>query len=68
MVEVNECGAYVNPDDPSELCTLILEWKENKELLDRMGKNARKLAETTYDKSILCKKFVSIVHSITSQT
>ena len=67
MVEVNECGAYVNPDDPSELCTLILEWKENKELLDRMGKNARKLAETTYDKSILCKKFVSIVHSINNQ-
>lgn len=26
-----------------------------------MAKNARKLAETTYDKSILCDRYVSLI-------
>jgi len=41
-----------------------LDWKQKPELLRKLGKNSRKLAESTYDESILTKKFVDIVNSL----
>lgn len=64
MVEDGQCGAYVDPEKPAELVEKILEWKQNPQLQETMGKNARKLAETTYDESILTRKFVDIVNNI----
>jgi glycosyltransferase involved in cell wall biosynthesis len=64
MVEENHCGAYVNPENPTELAALIIRWKNNPAALDEMGKNARNLAETKYDKTILCKEFVQVVNSL----
>ena len=64
MVEDNECGAYVDPNNPADLANLLLDWKQKPELLRKLGKNSRKLAESTYDESILTKKFVDIVNSL----
>lgn len=64
MVEENKCGAYVDPETPSELADLIMEWKSQPEKLINMGINARKLAETTYDESILTRKFADIIKKI----
>lgn len=61
MVEENKCGAYVNPEAPSELADLVLEWKGQPDHLRKMGANARTLAETTYDESILTRKFADII-------
>lgn len=61
MVEKNECGYYVDVTRPKDLANLLIEIKFQKEELARLGKNARKLAETKYDKSILCKQFVDVV-------
>ncbi len=64
MVETHHCGAWVDPENPVELADLILKWKEDPEALDKMGQNARRLAETKYDKAILCQEFVKVVHSL----
>ncbi len=61
IVEGQSCGAFVNPENPNELVDLLLRWKDEPILLKEMGMNGRKLAESTYDKSILTKKFVNTV-------
>lgn len=61
IAEQYNCGYYVNPQKPFELKEKILYLKENPSLVEEMGKNARKLAETKYDKSILCKEFVEVI-------
>ena len=64
MVEKNECGLYVNPYRPTELAQAIKELQRNKELREQMGGNARKLAESTYDKSILCEKYAKLLNDV----
>jgi glycosyltransferase involved in cell wall biosynthesis len=64
MVEQHNCGLFVSPEDPKDLAEKLLYLKSNPELVRSMGNNARKLAETTYDKSILCDKFVNQVDFI----
>ncbi|MDQ1857702.1 MULTISPECIES: glycosyltransferase family 4 protein [unclassified Chryseobacterium] len=61
IAEKYHCGYYVNPNRPEELVQKVLHLKDNPELVKSMGQNARKLAETVYDKSILCKKFVEVI-------
>ncbi|MEA2105555.1 MAG: glycosyltransferase family 4 protein [Bacteroidota bacterium] len=61
LVEENQCGVYVDPGKPEELVEKILTWKIHPALLVEMGSAARKLAEREYDKSILSKKFISII-------
>lgn len=63
IVEDYQCGAYVNPNNPEELADILIEWKNNPEKVKQLGLNARMLAETKYDKSILCKKFVKVVNT-----
>src|SRR5690554_884930 len=64
MVEEYNCGYYVKPNQPKELVDKILFLKDHPEAAEEMGKNSRKLAETVYDKSILCKQFVETVENI----
>ncbi|MFS4429273.1 glycosyltransferase family 4 protein [Chryseobacterium sp. S90] len=61
IAEKYQCGYYVNPNRPEELVQKVLYLKDNPELVKEMGQNARKLAETVYDKSILSKKFVEVI-------
>ncbi|MDR6464861.1 glycosyltransferase family 4 protein [Chryseobacterium sediminis] len=61
IAEKYHCGYYVNPNRPEELVQKVLYLKDNPELVKEMGQNARKLAETVYDKSILSKKFVEVI-------
>lgn len=61
MVEENRCGYFVSPDDPEELATRILQLKADPVLAADMGRNARQLAERTFDKSILCDQFAQVV-------
>lgn len=61
IVETYECGYYVDATKPEELTDLLIKIRYQKEELSKRGKNARRLAETKYDKSILCKKFAGII-------
>tara|TARA_R110002153_G_scaffold41690_1_gene118823 strand:- start:3219 stop:4412 length:1194 start_codon:yes stop_codon:yes gene_type:complete len=64
LVEEHECGIFVDPESPQDFADKLLDLKESPQLLKKMGINSRKLAETEYDKSILCEKFASVVNSI----
>jgi glycosyltransferase involved in cell wall biosynthesis len=64
MVEKYNCGVYVNPENPFELSDQIIYLKNKPELCDLMGDNSRKLAENTFDKSILCKQYVNLINKI----
>ncbi len=63
MVENHNCGYYVNPHKPQELVDKILYLKQNPDIVKNMGVNSRNLAETVYDKSILCKQFVEVINT-----
>lgn len=63
IAEQCNCGYYVNPNNPIDLVNKITLLKQSPELVKQMGKNARKLAETKYDKSILCKEFVKVIEN-----
>src|SRR5690606_1204549 len=64
MVEQHQCGFYVNPNNPEDLVERILYLKEHPKVVEEMGKQSRHLAETIYDKSILCKEFVEVVTKV----
>ena len=64
LVEKYECGLFVDPKHPEDLANKILDLKKDPNTCEKMGLNARKLAETKYDKSILCNEFVEVVHSL----
>ncbi|WP_422080648.1 glycosyltransferase family 4 protein [Ulvibacterium sp.] len=64
LVEQGECGVFVDPKNPVDLANKIMFLKDNPGKCKKYGLNARKLAETKYDKSILCREFADIVDSI----
>lgn len=64
LVEIHECGLFVDPKNPQDLANKIIYLKENPEIAKKMGLNSRKLAETKYDKSILCREFADVVKKI----
>lgn len=61
MVEEHNCGVFADPKRPKDLAEKVIWLKENPEKCRIMGLNSRKLAETTYDKSILCREFADVV-------
>lgn len=61
IAEKYNCGYYVNPNYPQELVEKVLYLQSNPDLVREMGENSRRLAETVYDKSILCKQFVEVI-------
>jgi glycosyltransferase involved in cell wall biosynthesis len=64
LVEKHNCGIYVNPESPEEFAKKLILLQAEPDKLKIMGKNSRKLAETVYDKSLLCKQFASTVNAI----
>ena len=61
LVEKENCGFFVNPDDPADFIDKIALYKDNKEQLKIWGENARKLSETTFDRSILAKRVAEVI-------
>ena len=64
IVENFECGLFVNPKKPTDLAKKIMFLKDNPKKVKLMGDNSRKLAETKYDKSILCAEFAHVVDTL----
>lgn len=64
MVEDHRCGVFTDPKNPKDLANKVIWLKENPDECKEMGLNSRKLAETTYDKSILCREFADVVSGL----
>lgn len=63
LVEKENCGFYVDPNNPQDFLDKILEFKEDKELLISWSNNARRLSENIFDKAILSKKFAELIEN-----
>lgn len=61
IVETHDCGFYVDRKNPQEIVEKILLLCNDQDLKIRMGLNARKVAETFFDKSILCRQVVDVL-------
>lgn len=61
LVEKENCGFYVDPDSPDDFADKIARYKDDKAVLKVWGENARRLSETTFDKSILAKQVADVI-------
>lgn len=67
LVKKENCGFFVDPDNPQDFVDKIVEHKDNKAKLEEWGKNARKLSETTFDRSILANKVADVIEKAAQQ-
>ncbi|MEO9475442.1 MAG: glycosyltransferase family 4 protein [Cyclobacteriaceae bacterium] len=66
VVEKNGCGFYAPPHKPEKLCAQIESYIQNSSKLMQAQRNARKMAETFYDKKLLVSKLIKIINNETS--
>ena len=63
LVEKENCGFYVDPDDPNDFAEKLLQYKDNKELLKIWGENSRRLSLEVFDKAILSAKVADVIEA-----
>lgn len=61
IVENYNCGVYVDPTDATDFVNKLQDLVKDSATLDKMGQNARKLAEDKFDKSYLCKQVTEVL-------
>jgi glycosyltransferase involved in cell wall biosynthesis len=66
LVEANQCGFAVPPDDPVAFSDALERASIDRKQLGAMGSNARKLAVTQFDRDNLAERWVSWVTSVGS--
>ena len=64
MVEKENCGFFVDPDNPDDFAEKLLLYKDDKEKLKVWGENARKLSVEVYDKDILSAQVADVLEKI----
>jgi glycosyltransferase involved in cell wall biosynthesis len=61
MIEEHELGVVVPPDDPERFARALLSLSREPEKRDAMSKNARKFAESAFDRSKLATAFEEVL-------
>lgn len=61
-IEKNECGFYVDPENPDQFITQVESCFSTSQL-DEFQKNSRKLAENTFEKKMLIKDLLDFIIS-----
>ena len=64
FAEKFNCGLWVDVNDPLKIADRLLWAMQNPKALTDMGNNGRKLAETEFDKSIVLKKWFSVLEEV----
>ncbi|MFF2446730.1 glycosyltransferase family 4 protein [Neobacillus sp. NPDC058068] len=67
IIEKNECGICVNPEDPQAIAAVINYLLENPEIAERMGNNGRKAIETEYNWEAESSKLIAIYKSFANE-
>lgn len=65
MIGEHKCGFAVSPDDPVAFADALEEAADNRELLKGMGRRARQLAESNFNRIELADKWVDWVTGVT---
>lgn len=63
LVEKENCGFFVDPDDPNELAEKLRYYKDDKDTLKTWGENARRLSVEVFDKSILSAQVADAIEA-----
>lgn len=61
MINENECGVAVTPEDPESFAEGLIELYENPKKRNEMGANARQLAEMEFDRNKLASKLEELL-------
>lgn len=64
LVTDYQCGFNVDPSQPASFADAMDQFLGNPDLAIEMGKNARKLAELKFDRSVLSDKFITSIESL----
>jgi glycosyltransferase involved in cell wall biosynthesis len=67
LVERHEAGLYVRPDDPAHLADSVVFLRDHPEIVKTYGKNARRLAEETFDRKKLAAQLLEIFERVASK-
>ena len=60
-MERNEAGIAVRPADPADLADKIALLRDDPELAARLGRNARRLAETEFSRDLLADRALGVL-------
>lgn len=63
MIRENDCGLVVPPDDPEAMADALEYLSCNARACQRMGQNARILAEEQFSRALLARRFVTFVET-----
>lgn len=61
LISDAKCGQPVPPDDPMRFADSISYLADNPQELERFGRNARRLAEESFDRKVLAGEFVNFL-------
>jgi glycosyltransferase involved in cell wall biosynthesis len=61
LVEANEAGVYAQAGDPVDLADKVAFLRDNPELAERYGRNARRLAETEFSRDLLAERALGVL-------
>jgi glycosyltransferase involved in cell wall biosynthesis len=61
LVERNEAGVFVRPGDPSDLAAKVTWLRDNPREVERLGRNARALAEREFDRDALAARALTVL-------
>jgi glycosyltransferase involved in cell wall biosynthesis len=64
LLDSEECGFTVDPDDESELVDRLIELCDDPELAARLGRNARALAEREFDQEVLSARYLAVLDGV----
>ena len=64
LVERNEAGFYVRPDDAEHLSERVVFLRDHPELVRAYGRNARRLAEESFDRNRLAGQLLSVLEQV----
>jgi glycosyltransferase involved in cell wall biosynthesis len=64
LVEKENCGINALPDKPETIANAINLLASDKDLREKMGKEARRLAETSFNRDILAEKYLDFLSEI----
>jgi glycosyltransferase involved in cell wall biosynthesis len=61
LVEGNEAGVFVRPGDPRDLAAKVAWLRDNPREVERLGRNARALAEREFDRDALAARALAVL-------
>ncbi|HKP84685.1 MAG TPA: glycosyltransferase family 4 protein [Blastocatellia bacterium] len=67
LVEQHEAGLYVRPDDAEHLADRVVFLRDHPELVKTYGRNARRLAEESFDRKKLAAQLLSVFEQVVSR-